>query len=94
MFSWRFRSLWSSGIDRYLREDLAQAELSAQAMWRAQHAAQGTHAAVTATSVTAPRLALTDSVGNPWSLYVTSAGTLYIVAGTTASGGTVVGTQT
>ena len=93
MFSWRFRDFWG-GIDGYLRDDLTQAEATAQAAWGAQHTSQGAHAAVTATSLTTPRVTLTRaSDGAPYTLYV-SGGTLYIVAGTSPTGGTVVGTQT
>ena len=71
-----------------LRDELEQMTASAQARWFAEHDGDGGHTAISAATLT-----LTDSAGNPYTLYVSS-GKLYIVAGTTASGGTVVGTQT
>lgn len=54
MWSWNFRDLW--GLTGYLRDDLEQAEASAQAKWAAQHGADGGHASVTADSVRTGRL--------------------------------------
>jgi hypothetical protein len=179
MFSWSFRELWASRANRYLRDDLDQAEASIQTVWNQEHTPSGGHAHVTADTIVsgavttdelasgpgqfsghvtpaadnlydlgrpgqrwnrlysssmyyltgggiasalllgataklrvagvdelvvdqglvntpsrlqAPFITLLDGA-NTWSLYVSS-GKLYIVSGTTASGGTVVGTQT
>jgi hypothetical protein len=54
MWSWSFRDLWN--LNGYLREDLEQAEASAQAKWATQHEADGTHGDVTADSVHAGQL--------------------------------------
>lgn len=54
MWSWHFRDLWN--ITGWLRDDLEQAEASAQAKWTREHTPAGTHADVTADSVTADTL--------------------------------------
>ena len=92
MFALSYREQLAA-LSRSLLDELDQIVASAQARWFPQHKADGTHGAVTATSVTAPQVTLTQTDGTSYTLYV-SGGTLYIVAGTTPSGGTVVGTQT
>jgi hypothetical protein len=93
MFSLNFRESLI-GLSQSLVDEFDQIVASAQSRWFRQHNAKGEHTILTAASVTTPRLALTDSAGQPWSLYVSPTGTLYIVSGTSATGGTVVGTQT
>jgi hypothetical protein len=93
VLSLQFRELWA-GLNGYLAEEFDQLVASAQAKWHAQHGRDGEHTDVTADSLTTDRVTLTDpSSGASYSLYVSS-GTLYIVAGTGTTGGTVVGTQT
>lgn len=58
MFSWNFRDLW--GLTGYLRDDLEQAEATAQAAWSAQHTSQGAHTDVTADSVRAGAMGCSD----------------------------------
>lgn len=54
MISWNFRDLWN--LTGWLREDLEQAEASAQAKWTREHTPEGTHTDITADSVTADTL--------------------------------------
>lgn len=93
MFSLNFRELWSP-VSSWLTDEFDQIAASAQAKWYPQHDDRGRHTEVTADALTTPRVTLTQaSDGQPYTLYVSS-GKLYIVAGTTPTGGTVVGTQT
>jgi hypothetical protein len=59
VFSWNFRDLWS-GVGGYLRDDLEQAEASAQARWFAQHGANGEHTGITATTADVDRFRISD----------------------------------
>lgn len=57
MFSLNFRELWSP-VSNWLTDELDQLAAAAQAKWYAQHADDGSHSAVTATSVTSASLSL------------------------------------
>jgi hypothetical protein len=93
VISLSFRERWA-GVNGYLSEEFDQIVASIQAKWNPQHTDTGAHRDVTADSLTTSRVTLTDPAsGASYSLYV-SGGTLYIVAGTGTTGGTVVGTQT
>jgi cysteine synthase len=88
MFSLNYREMWSEASG-WLADELDQIAASAQSKWAAQHDNNGRHRNFHATGP----LILQDAAGSPYCLYV-SGGTLYIVAGTSPTGGTVVGTQT
>lgn len=92
MFSLNFREGLQL-LSKVLMEELEQITASAQAKWYPQHDDLGGHGSVTATSLTTPRVTLTQSDGAAYTLYA-EGGKLYIVAGTSPTGGTVVGTQT
>jgi hypothetical protein len=64
MWSWSFREMWG-GISGYLRDDLEQAEASAQAKWTKQHSPAGAHTDVTADSVDAGELTAGPSALGP-----------------------------
>jgi hypothetical protein len=64
MWSWSFRDLWN--LNGYLREDLEQAEASAQAKWTQQHTPNGAHTDVTADTVEAETVTATSSVLLPF----------------------------
>jgi hypothetical protein len=82
MWSWSFRELWN--LNGYLREDLEQAEASAQAQWNKEHASNGRHGVVTATSVAASllsgaRLSLSSSIDTQASEDVSGTWTIKVV---------------